>query len=85
MQSQAICLLTKKRDNAITVEYKVGRQTKTVTIFQGDEDYNIAASLKPGDKFIIEIRDTKLVPSKLIEIEPQTSPLPYIIKKLETR
>ena len=31
MQSQAICLLTKKRDNAITVEYKVGRQTKTVT------------------------------------------------------
>jgi hypothetical protein len=85
MQNQAICLLTKKRDNAITVEYKVGRQTKTVTIAQGDEDYNIAASLKSGDKFIIEIRDTKLVPSKLIEIEPKTCPLPYIIKKLETR
>ena len=63
----------------------MGSQTKTLTIFETAEDYNIAASLKPGDKFIIEMRDTKLKPTKLIEIEPQTCPLPYIVRKLETR
>ncbi len=85
MQKQAVCLTTDKHDNAVTIEYKIGRQTKTVTIFKNSEDYAIAMSLKPGDKFIIEIRDTKLMPNKLIEIEPQTSPLPYIVRKLETR
>ena len=85
MQKQAICISIRKLANAVTVEYKIERQKKSLTIAKRSDDYDIAFGLKPGDKFIIEMRDTQLKSSKIIEIEPQTCPLPYIVKQLETR
>ena len=85
MQKQAVCHNIIKRQNAVTVEYKINKQIKTVTIACGSEDYGIAINLKPGDKFIFEMRDTFVKPTKTIEIEQQITPLPYIVRKVETR
>ena len=85
MTRYAICENVTDKGSSIRIECKVNHSTKIIEVFPGDDDYDIAKQLTPGDKIAIETRDTELKSTKNIEIPQGKYPITYITKKIETR
>lgn len=85
-QQIAICQKIQKFKHMFLIECKIGHATELIGIPQGDDDYAIAQTLKPGDRFILETRDKTLHPiPHEFEIPEGVYQLPYIIKKIPTK
>ena len=85
-ESTATCIEKKFIESSILLTYKHKRQTKMMGISKSSPDYEMAKELQPGDKFIIEIRDTEIKPiPREIEIPHEICPLEYIQKIIKTK
>ncbi|MBP5795197.1 MAG: hypothetical protein J6W41_04245 [Alphaproteobacteria bacterium] len=86
--TQQIAICTKITDNGdiIQIEYKTGKSLLMMNVPFNEPDFEIAKHLAPGDKFLIESRDTKLKSTKNIQIPDNTVvPIKYIVKKISER
>lgn len=82
-QQTAICTKTTDMGNLIFIEYKINRHIYTIGIPVDDADFQIAKSLKKGDKFIIESINIELNTTKQVQIPNGTiDTLKYIVKKI---
>ena len=71
-------------DDFIFMTYKIGRETKTMGICKGDDDFSMAEKLQPGQQFIPQIKMTHVKPVRNIQIPEGYYPIPHI-KQIITR
>lgn len=82
--SVCICENIINLNSVILLEYRTGRLRHTMGIPIGDEDFEIAKNLQPGDKFILETRDVVLHSTNNIYVPDNTiTKIGYIIEKIQ--